>query len=127
MCIRDSLYTNNYKSFGSLILSQAGPTSGTYGVQGGKAQFIIGYMIAMNKSCALTSSSINKASRTATIKATTLDRKTRNGNAIEYHFKVNNGDGADILGINVGISTGSKLLIKYRCEAAIYVEYGDDK
>lgn len=122
----NNLYTNNYKPFGSLILSQAGPTSGTYPVQGGKAQFIVGYMVVMNKLCSLTSSNVQLASRTAIVKATKLDRKTRKGNAIQYHFKVNDGDGTDILGIKIGISTGTRPLIKYRCEAAIYVEYGDE-
>jgi hypothetical protein len=121
----NNLYTNNYKPFGSLILSQAGPTSATYPVQGGKAQFIIGYMVAMSKLCELNLSTVLLTSHTVHVKPTSLDRKTRKGNTIEYHFKVNGGDGTDILGIKVGISAGARP-IKYRCEAAIYVEYGDE-
>lgn len=122
----NNLYTNNYQPFGLLTLSQTGPTSGSYPVPGGKSRFIVGYMVAIHKLCELNSSTVLLASRTARVKPTMFERKTRKGNAIEYHFKVNGGDGTDIVGINVGIGTGSRSLIKYRCEAAIYVEYGDE-
>ncbi len=122
----NNLYTNNYKPFGSLILSQAGPTSGTYRVPVGKSQFIVGYMVAINKLCELTTSTVQLTSHTVRVKPTTLDRKTRKGNTIEYHFKVNDGDGTDIVGIKVGISTGTRPFTKYRCEAAISVDYGDE-
>lgn len=118
-------YNANYKFFGKVLFDDSRKLSATYDTQGGRSQFIVGYMISLHKACTIDSSGIVKATKTAKIKATALDRKTRKGDYFQYHYTVNGGDGTDILGISASILPG-KWPFFNQCEAGIYVNYGDE-
>lgn len=118
-------YRNNYAYFGTMWLDEQRNPRATYGVQGGQSQFIVGYMVSMHKACSIAASGIRRASATTNLIPTSHQRTTRNGSAMQYHFSVNGGQGADILGITVTIATGRRLGYN-RCEVDIYADYGDE-